>query len=257
MDSIALLGPEGTYTEKAAESLGRFEKRYRDSVKGIFDSVYSGDTGLGIFAIENSTHGMVLESLDTLINSDLYVVKEILVPIHHCLASNTKKPNRIYSHPQAISQCSKYLANRFESATIIITKSTAAAMAASRKEGAAIGSEDAARLHGLQIIEKNIEDYQDNRTRFFAVSKQMSLGNRSAISFGCNHVAGSLYKCLEGFYKNKINLLNIVSRPIKTSPWQYSFFIEFLGDLREEKVESAISVLRKNSTFVKLLGSYS
>lgn len=261
---IALLGPEGTFTETALNTYDKESERlFLKSHADVFDAVNKGKANQGIIAIENQINGFVLANIDLFLNTDMKIIKEIIIPIHHCLAipHGNKKIENIISHPQALGQCSNYIKQKYPDARKIPSESTAKGMEEAKEvpNSAGIGPELSANMNGLEIIDRNIEDYKGNETRFFIITKKKTInkeGKKSSIVFTCKHEPGSLYNSLKIFAEKKINLLNIFSRPIKDKSWEYSFYIELEGNVDEKRIDESIEKLKDKSLRVNILGSY-
>ncbi|MBC7114143.1 MAG: prephenate dehydratase [Archaeoglobi archaeon] len=258
---VGVLGPQGTYSEKAA--LKKFPREslvYFKSITEIVERVSRGELERGVIPVENSLEGGVSETLDALVEYDVGVVDEILLEIRHCLvAKDDSEITVILSHPQALAQCRKFLNSRFPNVELREATSTmhAAKIAQEIKGVAAIAPCDSAEKYGLKIIERDIQD-GENITRFFVISKKPSLSGKksSIIVFPFEDRPGTLLRILKPFADEGINLTKIESRPTKKKLGEYLFFIDFQGSLSDERVLRAIEEIRKISA-VKILGSYS
>ena len=265
---ISFLGPSGTYTEQAARSFFSKDNAIflpQINISEVFRSVENDEVDYGVIAIENSTAGSVGENLDLLVESNLIVCGEIIEKIRHCLISksdiNLKDIKQIYSHPQPFSQCRQFLEHQFPTTELITTKSTANAveLVKNKENAAAIGSELAAKLNNLLILKKGIEDNINNFTRFFVIGKKVphqTNNDKTSIVFTVKHEPGALLKALEAFSKRNINLTKLESRPLKTTTWEYFFFLDFIGNIKEQKCKEAIDELKKNTSMLKILGSF-
>ncbi len=264
---ISYLGPEGTFTHLAA--IKRFgQSRTLIPVKtigNVFDNVTKGLSEYGVVPIENTIEGMVNTTLDMFVNSDAVIIGEELIPISHFLYSketSKEKIKKIYSHPQALAQCRNFLEENFKNAELIDAFSTAdACRIASQEEGsAAIASEAAGRIFGINALFSHIEDFTNNYTRFLIISdgeKTSKTGNdKTSIMFSIKNSVGALYKILKPFYENEINITKIISRPSKKTNWDYLFFIDVDCHESDEKIKKAIESIKEFTIFVKILGSY-
>jgi chorismate mutase/prephenate dehydratase len=225
--------------------------------------VEKGIADFGVVPVENSTEGMVTHTLDMFIESDVKICDEILLPISHYLLSMSKKRaiKKVYSKDQALAQCSMWLQKNLPGVPLIEVYSTAQAvkLAAKEKSSAAIASQLASRLYNLPIVAQNIEDFSVNVTRFLVIGKQSSqpTGNdKVSLIFSLKDRVGALYSSLEPFYKHKINLTKIESRPSRRKIWEYYFFVDLEGHCEEKRVRQAIEELKPLCTFLKILGSY-
>ncbi len=263
--AIAYLGPEATYTHEAATKKFGASAEYKplSNIKEIFSAVEKGIADFGVVPVENSTEGVETHTLDMFIESDLKICDEILLPISHCLLSKSKKKkiNKVYSHPQALAQCRIWLQKNLPGVPLAEVYSTAQAakLALKEKFSAAIASELASRLYNLPIVGKNIEDLSVNVTRFLVIGKESSqpTGNdKVSLMFSLKDKVGALHSSLKPFYKHKINLTKIESRPSKRKIWEYYFFVDLEGHCEEKRVKQAIEELKPLCTFLKVLGSY-
>ena len=268
--SIAFLGPKGTNTEQATIIYNpKANPIICSSINEIFEMVTSKKADEGVVPIENSIDGPITDTLDTLIHeSNLSIQKEIVLNISHCLISNKnsstkEKFSEIFSHPQALGQCKKYLLNKYPKTKLIASMSTSEAVkfvSSSNKNIAAIGTDRSADIYGGQILEKNIQDNMNNSTRFIVLSheKTSPSGNdKTSLCFSFSKDApGSLYKVLGKFAKKQINLTKIESRPSKNTLGQYVFLIDFKGHQEEELIKETIFEVKQEVSELKLFGSY-
>jgi prephenate dehydratase len=269
---IAVLGPEGTFTDEAARSyFKKGELSYAPTISQVFEAVKSGKYEYGVIPLENSTEGSVSETIECLRKYGVYIWAEIYHQIHHVLAGvgKLKDVKRIRSHPQAISQCMGKL-KMSGKLPKIITKlksgqdySTAAAMASVAKMKnptvAAIGSKNAAERYGLNILVDNLSDREDNETRFFVISREQNKKtgkDKTSILVAVKDEAGALYKLLGVFANADINLTKIESRPSREKKWAYMFLIDFEGHKDEDGIRRVLEDVKGRTSYYKLLGSY-
>lgn len=263
--TIAYLGPEATFTHLASISKFGSSVGYRpvDSITDVFAEVEKGRADYGVIPIENSTEGVVNHSLDMFMDSDLKICSEIITRISLHLMSNSplKGIKRVYSKPEAIGQCRRWLEMNLANVDLIDTASTTqAAKRASSEEGSgAIASKLAATYYNLQIVAESIQDSATNQTRFLVVGRQISKKtgeDKTSIMFSIKDKVGALYEILLPFRKNKINLTKIESRPSKQRLWDYFFFVDFLGHVSDPSISRAIREAESKVKFLKVLGSY-
>ena len=263
---ISTLGPEGTFSHEAALKVNKKEEIILErNVWDIFETLSEGKAGLGVVPIENSVSGTVGMALDALLEFDLNIVSEEILQIRHNLAnsSSTADIKDIFTTEQAYEQCVKFLRKSLPDARIIETSSNAQSAKLLKESGskskAAIIPEFAAKIYGLKIIKKNIQDSRFNVTRFIVISKKESKksGNDRTSIFIYPQVdkAGLLYSLLGEFAKRNINLTKIESRPSKGKLGDYVFFIEMQGHKSEKKIQDAFAEIEKNF-FLKVAGSY-
>lgn len=263
---VSYLGPAATFTHLAAiKHFGRSTDFVPvPSISKVFDSVEHGHSSCGVVPIENSTEGVVGATLDRFLDSPLKILGEIALPVSHHLLSrngNLRSVQKIYSHTQAAAQCRQWLDENLPNVPVIDVESTsrAAERAAEELRSAGIAGEQAAELYGLKILKRDIEDNPNNVTRFLAIGRKSpsrSGRDKTSILFSVKDEAGILYRMLEPFYRNKINLTKIESRPLKKKVWEYVFFLDMDGHIEDRKVGEAIRCLEGHCLFVKVLGSY-
>jgi len=262
---IGYLGPDGSFSHTAAMLKFGQSVEYEPltDIRGIFDEVSKGHCDLGIVPIENTTGGGVIETLDTLVDTDVKICSEVLMAIHHNLMANCPldKIQKIYSKPEVFAQCRNWLSSTLKDVQTIPVASTAKAaqMSAAEENAAAIGSVVAAEIYGLKIIFERIEDITNNITRFLVISKEDAKPtgeDKTAILFSTAHKAGALANVLDVFKQYDINLTNIESRPSKKRQWEYYFFMDFLGHRTQENVQKGMEQARKHCLQLSILGSF-
>jgi|YelNatPaOPRAMG01_1025707.scaffolds.fasta_scaffold01886_12 chorismate mutase/prephenate dehydratase len=263
---IGFLGPAGSFTHQAAIKFfgkgGNFISF--PSVENVFHSMEINEIDYGVVPIENSLEGTVGITLDLLVETTLRVIGEVYLPIQHCLLSledSLEKIERVYSHPQALAQCKKWLKENLPKVQEIPTDSTShgAILAKEDPKGSAIASSLAGEIFGLKILAKNIQDSWYNRTRFFVLGKEKikpSGKDKTSIIFTVKHKAGALFRALKPLHDFNINMTLIQSRPVKSSPFQYLFFVDFQGHCEDEKVKKALNLMKEECLSFKILGSY-
>jgi chorismate mutase/prephenate dehydratase len=263
---VAYLGPKATFTHLACLRQFGFSATYVpvNSIKEVFYEVERGRVDYGVVPIENSTEGVVNHTLDMFVDSPLKIVGEVLQEVSHHLMNRSGKMEdvkRIYSHPHAIAQCRIWLENNLPHIPMTEVSSTAKAAedCVEDPSAAAIASELAAQLYGLQIIKRRIEDNINNYTRFLVIS-QKSLRrtgkDKTSVMFTIRDRVGALYDMLRPFAQYGINLTKIESRPSKKKAWEYIFFVDLQGHTEDEKVRAALEELKSQCLFLKVLGSY-
>ncbi|MFH0875262.1 MAG: prephenate dehydratase [archaeon] len=265
--TIAVLGPKGSYGEIAARTYKRdIEPIFYGSHEDVILAVTKKKAKEGIVAVENMIHGTVTEVWDLIIENRLNIKEEIIIPIHLCIAAKNSnvKIKEIISHPVALEQAKKYIKRKYSGVLLTIEQSTSLAMSiAKSKDGsAAIGNLFAAKENKLFVIDKNIEDYKNNKTRFFVVGYGYSKlchdkKYKTSIAIYCKKdMPGLLYKIITPFAKAKINLTRIESRPTKKKLGAYMFYIDFIGHFETPKVKKALDIAKKSASDINVLGSY-
>jgi len=263
---VAFLGPQGTFTHGAAMKQFGFSAQLvpQKSIPAVFDEVLRGRVNLGVVPVENSTEGVVSHTLDMFMESDLKINAEILMEISHFLVSRTGRMEdvrKVVSHPQPLAQCRKWLEENLPDTPLVDVGSTAMAaqIVAEDETAAAITSEMAVPLYGLQVVKERIEDNPNNFTRFLVIGRKNpdpSGRDKTSIMFSVKDKPGILYHMLEPFSKRGLNLSKIESRPMKKKAWEYIFFLDLEGHVEQEVVSSALNELREHCQFLKVLGSY-
>ena len=273
---IAFLGPAGTYSDEAARAfaarLGAPDAAFVECVSfdEVFDCVDRGKCEFGVVAKENSLEGVVTATLDNFaFKSSATILGEEVVDIHHCLVTHPdarlEDITTVASHAQGLAQCRRFLAEKLPGRASIITSSTAesARLAAADPHVAGIANELAARMHGAEVRERDIEDHFGNQTSFALIARQ----GHAPVFEGAKHKtslalflqvdrAGTLNMILSEFAYAGINLSMIQSRPTKQSLGDYMFFIEFEQSVNDLAVQTALNCLRLKLREVKVLGSY-
>ena len=266
---LAYLGPEGTYSEQAAIDYARRSERVPYSgIPAVIRAAESGQVDEAIVPIENSLEGVVTYTVDLLIHeSPLKIRGEVVVPIHHQLlmppGARMEDVRVVYSHPQAIAQCRRYLARNMPNAQHVASLSTASAvedMNSSRHPAAAISSSRAAELFGATIAETNVEDVPNNQTRFIVLGSEDAAptgGDKTSICFDFPHDApGTLYNMLGELAQREINMIKIESRPDRRSLGKYVFLIDLDGHREDPVVSEALDAMEARAAIFKIFGSY-
>jgi len=270
-NKVGFLGPRGTFTEEALLSVMQVDLEElvpfpteRDVIRAVDESRVTK----GIVPIENSIEGSVNSTLDTLaFEADSTIEREVIISTKHNLigrkGTNIPDVSTVISHPQATAQCRRYLSKTLPGATIMAANSTAEAVkkvAEGSPDMVAIGTGLAARLYDLEVLESDIEDFKDNKTRFVIVGKESpprsGSDKTSLVCFIYEDRPGSLLQILQEFSYRYINLTKIQSRPTKKGLGDYCFWIDMEGHLDDEPVASAIKCLKCKIRDVKVLGSY-
>jgi len=260
----AFQGERGAYSEAAALHFFRdIETIPYPTFYDVLESTEKGKTDYSILPIENSLEGSVGESNDLLLSTTLNVVGEIYHRIKHCLIGfqELKKIDTVYSHPQALGQCRKFIQDhKLRSVPTYDTAGSVKILLELKSESSAcIASKRASEIYKVPIIKECIEDNTNNYTRFLVLAKkrQEKTGkDKTSIIFSIKHVPGALYSILEKFNSNKINLTKIESRPTKNTLWEYNFYVDFDGHESEPHIADVLVKIKENAVFLKVLGSY-
>ena len=265
---VVFQGAEGAYSQMAmikyfGEDVDCF---HVDTFRDAMCAIEEGNADFAVLPIENSTAGIVSEIYDLLVEFENYIVGEQIIKIEHCLlgvpGAGLDRIRTVYSHPQSLMQSARYL-NAHENWKQISMQNNAFA---ARKviedmdlSQAAIASEQAAKIYGLDILERGVNQSTSNSTRFIIVTNQKIFLKKAAKVSLClevSHESGSLYRILSHFIYNNLNMCKIESRPIEERNWEYRFFIDFEGNLADGAVKNALRGLREEARSMKILGNY-
>jgi len=269
--ALGVLGPKNTHSDAAADAylkiIPTFSSKYFfSSISGVIEAIEKGLIKEGIVPIENKLEGSIHETIDGIFRYNLFIQHIIRLPIHHMFVImpdvNPKKIETIYSHPQVLAQCRKFLRKNYPKADLVETLSTVAAMQkiVCLKNSAAIGSMRAATDLHLKILAKNIEDNPYNVTDFAIVSKDKTPTkdhDRIGIAFYfTKNEPGALDSIFSEFATKKIDLTHIESRPAEKKFGEYVFFLDFKGNLNDELIKQALANIAKKTAEVKIIGAW-
>lgn len=265
---IVFQGVEGAYSQQATkEYFGENCDCYNvETWKDAMEAIKNNEADYAVLPIENSSAGIVSENYDLLVEYNNYIVAEQIIKIDHCLlalkGAELEDIKTVYSHPQALMQCSKYLDSHREWDRLSV-KNTAFSAQKIKEDGlcnqAAIASTITADIYGLHILDSAIQNNKNNSTRFIIVTnKKMYDKNatKMSICFEIPHKSGSLYNILSHFIFNNVNMTNIQSRPIPGRNWEYRFFVDFEGNFTDTGVVNALRGLKEETISLKILGTY-
>jgi len=263
---IAYLGPEFTFTHLAGMKKFGSSVEYSGcgTITSVFDECEKGRADYGVVPIENSVEGAVNHTLDMFIDSDLKICSEIYLEISHSLLSkefDIRKIRRVYSKDQVFGQCRLWLEEHLPGVALVEASSTAKAaeIASKEKNAACIASELAAAKYRLKNLYYSIEDNAHNVTRFLVIGRteaKQTKKDKTSVIFSLKDRVGALHDILMPFKKYRINLTKIESRPSKIEAWKYFFFIDMEGHHLDKKISDALSMLKKDAAYLKILGSY-
>jgi prephenate dehydratase len=265
MFKVAFQGERGAYSEAAATIF------FKDTIETVpyttfyevLESAEGGYSDYAVLPVENSLEGSVGESYDLLLTTKLNAVGEIYHRIRHCLIGfqGLEKIDTVYSHPQALGQCRKFIQEyHLKTVPTYDTAGSVKILLELKKENiACIASRRAAEIYNVPVIKEGIEDNLNNYTRFLVLAnrkQEKTSKDKTSIIFSIKHIPGALYAVLEKFNANKINLTKIESRPTKTTPWEYNFYVDFEGHQSDENISNTLEKIKPNTIFLKVLGSY-
>ncbi|HUS81778.1 MAG TPA: prephenate dehydratase [Dehalococcoidia bacterium] len=265
---LAFLGPPGTFSEQAALLCDpQAQLLSFATVAAVVAAVASGMADEGVMAVENSLEGSVTDTLDVLIHeSALLIRREVVLPIEHCLlakpGTTADQVETIYSHPQALGQCRRFLERCFPKARLEASLSTTVAVEQmmQQEKAAAVATARAAELYGVRVLASGVQDNQNNETRFVLVAPADSAPTgRDKTSFAFSVAQdrpGSLVDALKEFSDREINLTKIESRPTKQELGRYVFLVDLEGHRTDPKVAEALEKVKAQAYFFKVFGSY-
>ncbi|MDD4650495.1 MAG: prephenate dehydratase [Desulfoplanes sp.] len=264
--TVAYLGPKGTFSYYAGvESLGRsLDYIPQRDLESVFQAVSFGKTQLGIVPFENSLNGGVGQSMDLFLRYQVSIQAETYSRINHCLHGTAKdldSVTRIFSHPQALAQCTRWLRTSVPHAELVPTVSTGAAMdAVLTQPGAAlIGHSSLSNHEGMRCLARDIQDEPDNWTRFLILTKDPYVGesrDKTSLLLTLPDRPGILQQVLTFLSEAGINMTKLESRPLRYEKWKYAFFIDVQSDLTSPEAEPVLEKIRAISQTVRILGSY-
>lgn len=263
---VAFQGEPGAYGEQALfEHFGKVESYPCESFDAVFNAVESDACEAALIPVENSLAGSIHQNYDLLLRHDLRVVGERFLRVRHCLiaipGAEFSDIKKAISHPQALAQCADYLKSHgIQPEPVYDTAGSVKMLSESRaRDTAAIASRRAADLYGMYVLEESVEDNAENYTRFLAISKteiQPGENAKTSIVFTLKNQPGALFKALSVFALRDIDLTKIESRPLQGKPWDYLFYVDFLGATHEETVKRALERLSEYALTLRALGSY-
>jgi len=262
---VTYLGPPGTFTHQAARDQFGTGVEYTpaENIESVFHAVSKELADVGVVPVENSTGGVVNETLDMFMSYDLKICDEIILAIHHNLLGRCpiEQVTKVCSKPEALAQCRMWVSEHLPHVDLVAVASTTAAarMALEEEHTAAIASREAAELYELNILAANVEDHHENVTRFVVLAGQCGSRtgrDRTSVMFAVKNQVGALYEMLVPFKKHSINLTKIESRPSRTRAWDYCFFVDLEGHMDDAEVSAALYEVEQGCRYFQVLGSY-
>jgi prephenate dehydratase len=264
--TVAFQGERGAYSEDAVTSLypDAEPKAFR-ALTEVFEAVESRAVERGVVPVENSQAGSINDTYDLLLKHSLVIVAEHNLEVVHSLLALPGQAltdiKQVYSHPQALAQCAEYLrALGVEIVSTYDTAGSARLISEQKMAGcAAVASERAGQVYGLNVLARRIQTNPYNFTRFLAISRESepnAPASKTSVVFAVKNTPSSLYQALGAFAARDINLNKIESRPSRNQPWQYVFYVDFDGHVDDPTCRAALSDLLFLTTFLKILGSY-
>ena len=270
---VGFQGELGAFSQEAARQLLGNDIQVVPFQKfdEVFRTLAAEATDAAVIPIENTLHGSIHENYDHLLHYDLRIVAETHVRIVHNLIApdgvKFKDIRRVFSHPVALNQCLEFFAQNPQiEKTPFYDTAGSVKMVVSEKliDSAAIASSVAAGIYGARILKRSIEDDRRNFTRFFLLNGKRSVPAtqapakiwKTSLVFSTGNVPGSLFRCISAFALRDISLMKIESRPLRGKPWEYLFYLDFIGQEDDPGVQNALGHLRELADFLRVLGSY-
>lgn len=271
--NVVFQGTDGAFSHIAGRQFfgpRQTQVNYRGvaTFRGLLEDVRTGVADYGMLPIENTTSGSVHDAYDALSTTDLAIVGEEVLRIEMCLIGVTEVPleslRQVYSHPQAILQCTAFLAS-LPNATVEAFIDTAMSVEKVKNEGdpthAAIASAEAAALHGLHVLRRDIANHRENYTRFLVIAREAETWDprvpcKTSLMFVTHHKRGALLACLEVLAGRGLNLTKLESRPRPGRPFEYLFYVDVEGNIADANVQAAMDEIAKLTLSMKIFGSY-
>lgn len=263
--SIGFLGPKGSYSYEAALKYKNENEEIVEfsTISKVIENLEKDNVERCIVPLENAIYGSVLDTMDAILEyQDIYIIDELIIDINHILMSKKKDSQiaKIYSHPQALSQCKKYLADKYSDVEKVPVSSTsyAALLASNESNTACICNMSCKDIYGLEVVDDKIQDISFNQTKFIVLSKKRNERRtyKTSIVFSTKDEPGALYKILGLFSMSEINLTKIESRPAKTKLGEYRFFVDVEGDEKEARIDRTFKMIKELCNEFRIIGSY-
>jgi len=266
---VAFQGKKGAYSEMAIREYFKkdVEPKGFDLSEEVCNALEDDDVAIGVLPVENSIVGNVAVNVDLLLKHHFFIIGEIYLPINHCLLAKRgvklKDIKYVKSHPIALAQCHDFLTkNKIKGIPEFDTAGSSELLSKSNiLDEATISSSLSAQYYDLEIISEDIQKVNTNFTRFVVFVKEKNIPEglkleKTSIAFSTNHKPGALLGCLQEFATFGLNLTKIESRPIPENPFMYTFFVDFLGSIHDDKVRDCLVKLKDHTSSIKILGSY-
>ncbi|MCM1505645.1 MAG: chorismate mutase [Ruminococcus flavefaciens] len=264
-EKIGCQGTSGANSETASRMIfGDKKPVFYNSFEDVFRAVQSGEIDYGVIPLKNSTAGMIDSAYDLMAKYSVYIAKQVCVEISHCLVAKKgtaiKDIECVYSHPQALAQCSAFLTeNNLATSPYSNTATSAEMVSNSDEKIASICSADCAERLGLEILAENIADCSVNRTQFVCIARDLQVSPEAdtiSVMIQIPHTEGSLYRLLTKFYVNGMNLIRIENRPVRDGSFDVMFYLDFSGKLTDPAVRALMNDLSENMEYFRCLGTF-
>lgn len=263
---VAYLGPAGTFSQQAViKHFGQdVEALAEGDIDACFQAVETGRADFATVPVENSTEGAIGRTLDLVVASPLRICGEVILPIHQTLMRKTAGRDgvaRVYGHAQSLAQCQQWLAKHLPRAerVAVVSNADGARRAAQEPDAATLGSEAAADLYGLAVVDRHVEDDASNTTRFLVLGKadaQPSGRDKTSLVMGAKNQPGAVVKLLQPLADAGISMSRLESRPARSGGWEYLFFVVCEGHRQDATLAAALAEIESRAAFLKILGSY-
>lgn len=264
--TVAYLGPPGTFSEQAVyQQFGHaVESLACTSIDEVFRAAEAGTADFGVVPVENSSEGVVNRTLDLLLQTTLVISGELSIPVHHSLMTRSgtmEGVTRICAHSQALAQCQAWLNQNYPNIErqAVASNGEAARLAGEDPTVASIAGEFAGQKYDLQVVKAHVQDDPHNRTRFAVIGRlhTTSTGkDQTSLVLSVPNKAGAVYNMLAPLAAHGVSMTRFESRPARMGTWEYYFFVDIEGHVRDDKVAKALAELKQNAAFFKVLGSY-
>jgi len=263
---VAYLGPAGTFSQQAVmKHFGQeVEALAETDIDACFQAVETGRADFAVVPVENSTEGAIGRTLDLIVASPLKICGEVMLPIHQTLMrkhGGLAGIQRVYGHAQSLAQCQQWLSRHLPDAerVSVVSNSEGACRAAAEPDAATLGSEAAAGLYGLAVVQARVEDEASNTTRFLVLGQNdaaPSGRDKTSLVMGARNQPGAVVKLLQPLADAGISMSKLESRPARLGTWEYLFFVVCEGHRQDEELAAALAEIEARAAFVKVLGSY-
>lgn len=263
---VAYLGPAGTFSQAAAyKHFGHAVETVAEAdIDACFRAVETGRADFAVVPVENSTEGAIARTLDLVVASPLRICGEIMLPIHQNLmrkSAGLEGIDRVYGHAQSLAQCQNWLNRHLPRAerVSVVSNSEGARRAAAEPDAATLGSDAAAELYGLAIVEARIEDEASNTTRFLVLAPTDAAPSgcdKTSLVVGVHNQPGAIVKLLQPLADAGVSMSKLESRPARSANWEYLFFVVCEGHRQDAKLAATLAEIESRAAFLKILGSY-
>jgi len=263
---VAYLGPAGSFTQQAVmKHFGHeVEALAEADIDACFHAVETGRADFALVPVENSTDGAIGRTLDLIVASPLRICGEVMLPVHQTLMrkeASLEGIQRVYGHAQSLAQCQHWLSRHLPGVerVNVVSNSEGARRAAAEPDAVTLGSETAAELYGLTVVEKRVEDEASNTTRFLVLGQTdaaPSGRDKTSLVMGAHNQPGAVVKLLQPLADAGISMSKLESRPARSSNWEYLFFVVCEGHREDARLAGALAEIKACAAFLKILGSY-